>query len=346
MANGVYWTGTDGNVYVSGSQGVNIAGKKDSNTDNYWRSRGYSAIADPNYNPADSHADYASAFKAATGKVFTGGVGQESEDLGPGSAYGSGGSSTQRQAANNQIDQINRLLGVIDSQGQAGLGRLDSSYNDTKTRLGEQKAKTMDRYGQQYITNDKDKQRGIEQVDDFANTSYNSLQRVLQGANAGNSSVGRTLMPYLVNKGASSRRQGVFDTAGENQREIDMAKGDAEDQFRYAFQDTDNQYNEQKQGFLSNIEQQKMDLLAKKLGLEQDAGLATAGTEAELNSRTAALQSLFGQYAPSFTARAMNLKTPELGKYTLDPGQIKLGQNQGSGSYYTNPIKKRQELEA
>lgn len=255
------------------------------------------------------------------------------------------GPSAQQLAANSQIDQINRLLGVIDSQGQAGLGRLDSSYNDTKTRLGEQKAKTMDRYGQQYITNDKDKQRGIEQVDDFAKTSYNSLQRLLQGANAGNSSVGRTLMPYLVNKGASSRRQGVFDTAGENQREIDMAKGDAEDQFRYAFQDTDNQYNEQKQGFLSNIEQQKMDLLAKKLGLEQDAGLATAGTEAELNSRTAALQSLFGQYAPSFTARAMNLKTPELGKYTLDPGQIKLGQNQGSGSYYTNPIKKRQELE-
>ena len=330
-ANGVFWRGADGNVWVKGSQGTNSAGRWDDNSSRYWAGKGFGMIGDPN-NQYDPNKAYQTRLEEEAFFDNNGGYSREN----------SGGSNAQDM----QIDQINRLLGVIDAQGQAGLGRLDSSYNDTKTRLGEQKTKTMDRYTQQYITNEQDKQRGVEQVDDFANTSYNSLQRLLQGANAGNSSVGRTLMPYLVNKGASSRRQGVFDTAGENQRQIDIAKGDAEDQFRYAFQDTDNQYNEQKQGFLSNIEQQKMDLLAKRLAFQQDAGMATSGTEAELNQRASNLESLFGRYAPTFTARAMNLKTPELSKYTLDPGQIKLGQNQGSGSYYTNPIKKRQELEA
>lgn len=38
---GTYWLGADGNVWVAGSQGVNSAGRFDSNTDQYWQSRGY-----------------------------------------------------------------------------------------------------------------------------------------------------------------------------------------------------------------------------------------------------------------------------------------------------------------
>lgn len=44
---GVYWRGTDGNVYVKGAQGTNSAGKWDGNTDNYWFNQGYSKISDP-----------------------------------------------------------------------------------------------------------------------------------------------------------------------------------------------------------------------------------------------------------------------------------------------------------
>lgn len=45
---GNYWIGSDGNVWVAGSRGVNNAGRADANTHNYWASRGYSKIDDPN----------------------------------------------------------------------------------------------------------------------------------------------------------------------------------------------------------------------------------------------------------------------------------------------------------
>lgn len=46
--NGVYWIGSNGLVYVKGSNGTNAAGQADANTSNYWGSRGFSQIADPN----------------------------------------------------------------------------------------------------------------------------------------------------------------------------------------------------------------------------------------------------------------------------------------------------------
>lgn len=51
MNNGVYWVGSNGLVYVKGSQGTNAAGRADANTNNYWGSRGFSRINDPNPPP-------------------------------------------------------------------------------------------------------------------------------------------------------------------------------------------------------------------------------------------------------------------------------------------------------
>jgi hypothetical protein len=331
VTNGVFWKGADGKVYVSGNQGTNSAGNFDSNTVNYWAGQGYGMIDDPR------GAGYST--RMAEQDFF------DNNDPGIGGSSSSGGSGGS-SAATSQIDQINRLLGVIDKQSRAGIGRLDSSYGETKRRLNEDKTQTFKRYDEQGVQNDQAKQRGVEQVDDFANTSYNSLQRLLQGANAGNSSVGRSLMPYLVSKGASTRRQGVFDTAGENARVIDQSRQEAEKDYGRAFVDTDNQYRDQKEDFMSNVEQQKMDLLAKRLAMQQEAGLATSATESELDRRATSLSSLFGKYAPRFNVATPQTKVRDLASYQLDPGQIKIGQNQGSGSYYANPIKKRQELEA
>ena len=55
---GVYWTGTDGNVWVKGDQGTNSAGAYDLNSDEYWGSRGYSKIGDPSVSLGDGGHDY------------------------------------------------------------------------------------------------------------------------------------------------------------------------------------------------------------------------------------------------------------------------------------------------
>lgn len=263
-----------------------------------------------------------------------------------GSYVGGGGAASGPSAQDLQIEQINRLLGTVSAQEKAGLDRLNATYGSQKSRLGEQKTKTFAGYDQQGVQNAQQKQRGVEQVDQFANSSYNNLQRLLQGANAGNSSVGRTLVPQLVSKAAGTRRENVFDTAGENDQAIATARGEAEDEYRYAFEDLDNQKREQEEQFRSGVIESRNDLLARRLAMEADAGLATDGTRAQLDAQTATLNSLFGKFAPKFNARAMNLRTPELGQYQIDPATLRYNQEGPAETRsYLNPIKKRQELE-
>lgn len=254
----------------------------------------------------------------------------------------------------DQIAQLNSILGNIGNQRSQGLSRLEQSALDAKNRLTEQKTKTMQGYDQQSLKNAQDKQRGVEQVDDFANNSYKNLQRVLQGGNAGNSSVGRQLVPQLVSKSAGTRRQGVFNAAGENDASIASARGDAEDQYGYSFQDLENQRKSQQENFLSGIYQQEQDLYGKRAGIEaqkaaatgagyEGVRAATAGSRAEIDSRAAQLNALFGQFAPTFNAKAVNTKTPDLKSYQIDPALIKGDQSIPQESRFYLPNLKKKE---
>lgn len=336
---GVYWRGADGNVYVKGSQGTNSAGRFDSNSNNYWQQRGYSYINNPN-SPSAGSTTVANVANGVSGG---------------GGSYGSSQTAAERAQYDDQINYINSLLGGVGARRDAGLGRLDASYNDAKNRMTEQQTKDMKGYDEQSLKNTQNRQKGIDQVDQFANDSYTSLQRLLQGAGAGNSSVARDLVPRMVSKAAGTRRQGVIDTAGENEAAIVNARKDAEDQYRYNFQDQENQYKEQKQNFLEGILNQENELINKRMAAEAAraaangggyaaARAATAQSRADLDARTAQLNSLFGQYAPSFTAKAMNLKTPDLAQYQVDRAQI-TGDQSVPSQYraYLPQIKKREE---
>jgi len=273
------------------------------------------------------------------------------------SATGAGAptAADERAYYDDQINALNQLLGITDTQKNTGLTRLNESFAQQQARLNEQKDKTMQGYDQQSLTNSQDKQRGVENVDQFANNSYNSLQRLLQGGNAGNSSVGRELMPYLVSKAAGTRRQGVFDTAGKNEQSIVSARGDAQDQYQYSAEDLGNQRKNQEQSFLEGILNKQNDLTSQRRALEiqkaqangsgyEAARAAGQASQGSINDRMAQLNALFGQYAPTFTTRAVNTKTPELGKFTVDPGQIKADSNlPAESSYYLSQLKKKQE---
>lgn len=277
---------------------------------------------------------------------------------GGGSGGGSGATAAQERALyDDQINYLNSILGNLGTQRDQGVRRIDQSADATARRLAEQKAKAMAGYDQQTLKNAQDKQKGVENVDDFANNSYKNLMRVLLGANAGSSSVSRELVPTLISKSAGTRRQGVFNTAGENEQAIVSARGDAEDQYRYSEEDLGNQRRQSKEDFLRGILGQEQELLGKRSSLEaqraaasgasyEGTRAATAGTRAELDSRNAQLNALFGQFAPSFTAKAVNTKTPELGQFQVDPAQIRADQNMpGESRYYLSQIKKKQQQE-
>lgn len=289
-----------------------------------------------------------------------GAVGGSSGGGGGGAAgsYNPGNSAANERALyDDQIAALNSLLGMTNTQMNSGLGRLNSSFNSQSQRLADQKAKTFAGYDQQGVENAQDKQKGVESVDSFANNSFNSLQRLLQGSNAGSSSVARELVPYLVSKSAGTRRQGVFDQAGKNDQAIATARGDAEDQFRFSEEDLGNQRKSQEQQFREGVLNKQNELLNQRRSLEiqkaqangagyEAARAAGAASQAGIASRQAQLSGLFSQFNPTFNARALNLQTPELGKFNIDPAQINSDQSMPSESrYYMSQIKKKQSQE-
>jgi len=249
-----------------------------------------------------------------------------------------------RARANSQISSINSLLGLIGTKRDQGIGDINSGAAEQLRRLNEQKQATMTGYDNQATQNLKDRTRGYEQVDDFANSSAKSLGRVFQGANAGVSSVARLLAPQLIGKAAGSRRTGVTETANENDQQITSARTNAENEYGYSGQDIENQRLAQERQFRESTNNQEQDLLGKRLAYEQDAGLATDGTQNEINSRMAQLNALFGQFKPSYSMRATPTQAVNLNSYSVDPAQFRLQQQQGGGdNFYTQQLKKKQQ---
>ena len=278
---------------------------------------------------------------------------------GGGGGGGTGGSgytaADERLLYDDQISSLDRLLAGIGVQTNAGLDNLRNSLGSQKQRLNEQKMRTMSGYDEQSLENAQEKQRGVEQVDQYANQNYNSLQRLLAGANAGSSSVARELIPYLVSKSAGTRRTNVFDTAGKNEQSIVKARGNAEDEYGYANEDLDNQAKQQEQSFRQGVINQENDLLAKKQkammsrSMANGSGYAAAragaqGVQNEINNRQDQLNSLFSQFKPTFASKAMNLQKPELGKYTVDRAQVNADRSlPAESSYYQTQLRKKQQ---
>jgi len=280
-----------------------------------------------------------------------------------GGQYTGGTSAAQRAAIADEqrfydenINELNRILGSIGVGRDQGLARLNASFGTAKNRLDEDRTRAFEGYNQQDLQNSTEKLRGTEQVDQYAGSSYNSLQNILRGANAGNSSVARELIPQLVSKAAGQRRQGVFNTFGENQQGIDVARQDATRDFTRADEDLVDQRKRTEEDFIRSIIESERDIASQIAQAQKDRALASgrgyagamaasAGTRSQIANRDAQLNNLFNTYQPSLREATVSTKTPELGKYTVDKAAIQGGGNTPAESaYYLPQLKKKQEL--
>ncbi len=113
---GTYWKGADGNVWVAGANGVNSAGRYDSNTNKYWQSRGYQLQSDPNA--------CRSSASAPTGNQSL--------------AIGGGGGAAPDPYAAQRADFMNQKQGILNSVGSS----IKNSAGDL--------AGAIDHYGNDY----------------------------------------------------------------------------------------------------------------------------------------------------------------------------------------------------
>lgn len=247
--------------------------------------------------------------------------------------------AAQRASA---LSEINRILGNVNTQRDQGLARLGASFGDAEARLNRDRATAMQGYTDQRGENEADKLRGTEQVDQFANNSYSNLRRLLLGANAGGSSVARELVPQIVSKAAGQRRQGVFDTYGANEGNIDKAQELATVGFTDAAEDLGNQRRNSEESFRRSILEQEQDLIRQQREL---GGIDPGAASAQIASRDAQLNALFNQFAPTFSQKAVTANKADTSKYTVDRAAVRQGGGQypSETAYYLPALRKKQQ---
>jgi len=257
---------------------------------------------------------------------------------GSSSSNGTFTSADEQSQYADQIANINKLLGLTETQKASGLGRISSEFDAAKLKQDKSIA-------DQRLQNEQSKEQGINEVGNFANTSINNLRRLLQGGNAGRSSVGQILAPYMVGKAADTRRTGVLNTAGENARLLDTTQNEST-------QSLENQRKKSEEDFVSSILNKQNELTGQRQGLEMNKTLATgagygaARTAAqnstnELATRQNELTSLFDKYKPNYTTK----EVAPLSTYQVDPSTL-ITNNQNSptqSSYYLSQFKKKQQ---
>lgn len=244
--------------------------------------------------------------------------------------------ANEQASYDDQLANLERLLGFINTKRQQGVQSIEDQYKSTE---GQQR-KAFDA---QRLQNTQNQEKGYNEVGQFANTSLNNLNRMLQGANAGRGSVGKILAPYMVNRSAEARRKAVTDTAGENARNIDLTA-------ETTFQDLGNQRKKNIQDFESSIMGSQNEIEGQKRSAIINRGLASgmgygqakaaaAGLDASMNSRYAELTDLFNKYKPDYSIK----EAPALSTYQVDPAKIN-AKGQSSNDFYFNMLKRKKDL--
>ena len=237
---GVFWLGEDGNVWVKGAGGTHSAGRWDGNTTNYWQSRGFSFIPNPNPSRRDG-GGYVSG-----GGGFRGGFGG-----------GGGYSAPAKKLDQDQINSLNGLLGVYDAKRntQREKARLthDAHVNEKQEERTKEKKKydgkklsTMQDFGMAKNDTDINTRNTLEGLISSLSTmgvggSRALARRILSSANRSNRQANAT---YAKNSQALDTAWNEFDAANRN----DLAK--IEDQYKYDLAEADKEWGQNRQNTL------------------------------------------------------------------------------------------------
>lgn len=237
--NGVFWLGEDGNVWVKGGQGTHSAGRWDGNTADYWMSRGFSHIANPNRS-----AGVATAGGERGGYGYFGGG-------------GGGYSAPAKKLDQDQINSLNGLLGVYDAKRntQREKARLthDAHVNEKQEERTKEKKKydgkklsTMQDFGMAKNDTDINTRNTLEGLISSLSTmgvggSRALARRILSSANRSNRQANAT---YAKNSQALDTAWNEFDAANRN----DLAK--IEDQYKYDLAEADKEWGQNRQNTL------------------------------------------------------------------------------------------------
>lgn len=202
---GTYWLGTDGQVYVAGSNGVNSAGAWNSGTDAYWSGQGYVKENDPVSKTQNIALPTMETLSPITSAPAGGG--------------GGGGATApvfnQAGAANTQRT-INELPGLLEAALQAERQR----YGNTVGEFNQQEQGQRKTYDTSTVTNQQNYDANFMDSIRAGMKGLGGLMSLLRGTGAGGGTA-EDIARDTVGATTAQDIRGGADTQKENQMALD-----------------------------------------------------------------------------------------------------------------------------
>ena len=319
---GVYWVGQDGNVWVSGSGGTNSAGNYDSNSDNYWNSRGYSRINDP----------------SSGGVTSTGG--------GSSSRSGGSGSSSKYNPADlawidSQIANTQGQYGLIDDALNRGRQDLQNSYQGAVNDANKQRERALEGYQIQRDTTERGKTNALNRVDDNARQLLNSLRQRIAQAGGANSSAYLQAAPNMVAQQSGSNRNDVMENYGANFMNLARAERYAEDDYKDLLGQIGRDRDTRLRDLQVGIDQQKQGLDSELARMQAQRAEAMGGNSTAIrnamqpyldqrNARENAIRDIYNRYSTVTAPRALDVQKVNLRDYMIDRANQQANEQAGT----------------
>lgn len=314
--NGVYWRGTDGNVWVKGSQGVNNAGRYDSNTDKYWFDRGFYQIETPNSVLGEGTA-------TTTGsQAYTGGT---------------GGNAAEAALYDQAIQQAQAGIGTLDQQRQVGIDNVTGDYTNNLNRLLNAKNTTQQKYEGNVANTRVDNTKARSNVDFETGQRANALQRLLGSKGAGFSSASRVAAPYAAALEGTQQLNQVGDAFKENMGALDTSWGDYQTNWNQSKDDLETQKINAERSLEGEFVSKRQTLLQQLAQLQAQKASALGGNPVaasqdsfnQANALNGQIGELGRQYFGRVNVADPTYKAPDLAKYDYDQrSQIGTANNQ------------------
>lgn len=315
-ANGLFWKGADGNVWVSGHNGTNSAGAWDNNTGDYWQSKGFALINDPTpkANPAQNpQNDQSGAYTGGNGSVSTSQVNKDFVNKG----------------FDSQIAGLQDKLRILDPQRQAGEVQLQNQYQTKFNDLNTSHAQGMRNLNMAEQQVQDSRVRGLDDLRRQAEQMSMGYNNQLGAYGAGDSSASQLLnraVAGLTNK----NRSNVLRNASDQATKIGIQKQDLQTSFDQNKRDLDawkqnsitdlyNKYADEKakiQQEMASADAQRYQQLAQYDAAYTQQALDALARIQQQHTQNA--NDLISRYQNMFAPRELSI-APELQQYTVKP---------------------------
>lgn len=321
MAQGSFWRGKDGKVWVAGAQGTNSAGDWNDGTLQYWTQRGYRVQDDP----ANSAAGrpLAGDGGSGTGGQVDMGMGAPLSTGGTSPAYSGGGTNSggaaaaaaaaaeaaQRAARQAALNNTQKSIDSLGTELNVGYGNIDAEANTVRSRYDREAEGNEKDYSTQTVNNNqsllKNKQNALQAAAQGARGLRSTLSSI--GALGG---TGQTLANRAVTNAANQDIGEASETAAGNARTLDTAIGKFRDEDRARRDELEVSARNNRTALEGRVESKRQSYFQKMAELFSELGDSNSATDylnraGDLNntiaSKTAVAQAPIAARGAAFT---------------------------------------------